>query len=115
MDSNRITCLDISSQHLAGARENARSAKVIDTIKFILGDATRRETYIDIDTEIIVTNLPYGMRSHRLEKIDKFYIDLLKTLKDLYRGSKLVLITASTKQFEKASQRTDVEITASRE
>ncbi|MEM1610802.1 MAG: tRNA (guanine(6)-N2)-methyltransferase, partial [Sulfolobales archaeon] len=73
MDSYKITCLDISPQHLAGAYENARSAKVIDTIKFVLGDATRRESYKDIDAEVIVTNPPYGMRSHRLEKIDKFY------------------------------------------
>lgn len=115
MDSYEITCLDISPQHLAGAYENARSAKVIDTMRFVLGDATRRESYRDIDAKIIITNPPYGMRSHRLEKIDRFYTDLLETLKNLYRGSKLVLITASTKQFEEASQRAGVEIRTSRD
>ena len=114
-DRYEITCLDISPQHLEGARENTRSAKAEDTIRFVLGDATRRETYADIRAETIVTNPPYGMRSHRIEKIKDFYETLLKTLRDLYKGSRVVLITASMKQFEEASAKAGVEILASRE
>jgi len=61
-----------------------------------------------------VTNPPYGVRSHRLKAIEPFYVSVLKTLSDLYRGVKLVLITAATRQFESAAQRVGVKVESSR-
>jgi len=105
-----IFCVDIGRSHIEGALKNAEAANVKDTIKFILGDATRRETYRDISPKKIVTNPPYGMRSHNIKKIEFFYRDFLSVLKDLYSGVRLVLITASSKEFERASLRADVNI-----
>lgn len=100
-----IYCMDISPKHLRGAIENARSALVDDTIRFLQRDATRAESHLDLSADLIITNPPYGIRSHNLKKIEQFYISLLNTLYKHYTGSKLVIITASTKQFEEAVQR----------
>jgi tRNA (guanine6-N2)-methyltransferase len=113
-DRYEITCIDISPKSIEGAKLNAESAKVVDTIRFILGDSTRYETYRDVKADLIVTNPPYGMRSHRLKVIEPFYVSVLKTLSDLYRGVKLVLITAATRQFESAAQRVGVKVESSR-
>ncbi|MEM4561695.1 MAG: tRNA (guanine(6)-N2)-methyltransferase, partial [Desulfurococcaceae archaeon] len=109
-DIYEIYCMDISSKHLRGALENARSALVDDTIKFLLGDATRKESYKGINASLVVTNPPYGIRSHRIEKIDEFYESFAKVLADVFPGARLVLITASVKQFEQATEKVGLEI-----
>ncbi|MEM3346270.1 MAG: tRNA (guanine(6)-N2)-methyltransferase [Desulfurococcaceae archaeon] len=109
-DIYEIYCMDISSKHLRGALENARSALVDDTIKFLLGDATRKESYKGINASLVVTNPPYGIRSHRIEKIGEFYESFAKVLADVFPGARLVLITASVKQFEQAAEKVGLEI-----
>jgi len=113
-DLYEITCMDISVKSIEGARRNAESALVLDTIKFKIGDAARIESYTGVEAELIVTNPPYGIRSHNLKKIEGFYKDLLKTWRDRYPGIKAVVITASTKQFENAVLATNVEIKSTR-
>jgi len=109
-----IYCVDISREHIRGALLNAKNALVDDTIKFFNRDSTRRESFEDIEAKLIVTNPPYGMRSHSLKKIEGFYKTFLKTLKEVYQNIKLVLITASTQQFENAVEKADVKIIHSR-
>jgi len=109
-DIYEIYCMDISSKHLRGALENARSALVDDTIKFLLGDATRKESYKGINASLVVTNPPYGIRFHRIEKIGEFYESFAKVLADVFPGARLVLITASVKQFEQATEKVGLEI-----
>lgn len=95
-----ITCVEISPKHFEGALVNIKNALVADTVKVFNRDSTRVETYRDIRAELIVTNPPYGMRSHNLKKISLFYETILRTLREVYSGVRVVLITASTKQLE---------------
>ncbi len=113
-DLYNISCVDISREHIHGAQLNARSALVDDTIRFFVRDSTRRESFEDIEAKLIVTNPPYGMRSHNLKKIESFYEALLRTLRDAYGGVRVVLITASTRQLESAANKAGVEIAHSR-
>jgi tRNA (guanine6-N2)-methyltransferase len=109
-----IACVDVSPKHLRGAEANAENARVRDTIVFRLGDSTRPETYAGLDAELVVTNPPYGIRSHRLEKIGVFYESLLRTLRDVYPGRLLVAITSSTRQLADAVARAGAEVVGSR-
>ncbi|MEM1618109.1 MAG: hypothetical protein QXE77_00920 [Desulfurococcaceae archaeon] len=102
--------MDISSKHLRCALENARSALVDDTIKFLLGDATRKESYKGINASHVVTNPPYGIRSHRIEKIGEFYESFAKVLAEVFPGARIVLITASVKRFEQSTEKVGLEI-----
>ena len=110
----QIFCMEISPKHVKGAVENVKSAKVADTVEIIPGDATREESYRGIDPELVVTNPPYGVRSHNLKRIESFYQVFLSVLRNLYSGRVLVLITASTRQFESAANRVGVYIRTSR-
>jgi tRNA (guanine6-N2)-methyltransferase len=109
-----ITCIDISPKHVDGAKVNVKSALVDDTVRILNRDSTRVESFKDVNAELIVTNPPYGMRSHNLKKIKDFYKVLLKTLRNVYSGVKTVLITASVNQFEEAATDAEVSIIHSR-
>lgn len=99
-----IYSMDISEKHIKGAIKNAESAKVIDTVKFVIGDALNKNSYAKINPKIIATNPPYGIRSCNIKKIEEFYKKFLKNLVDLYSGTKLIVITSSIEQFTKAIQ-----------
>jgi len=101
-DSFRVTGIDISPKSLEGAKKNLRSGLVDDTVRLLWGDAARTETYEGVEASVIITNPPYGMRSHNIKKIPSFYRDFLKVVSDLYPGATLVAITASHKAFEDA-------------
>ena len=101
-DTFKMTGIDISHKSLEGAKKNLRSGFVDDTVKLLWGDAGRAETYEGVEASVIITNPPYGMRSHNIKKIPGFYRGFLKTVSDLYHGATLVAITASHKAFEDA-------------
>jgi len=109
-----ICCMEISPKHLKGAVENAKSARVLNTISFLNRDSTRVESHRELNVELIVTNPPYGMRSHNLKKIGLFYESLLKTLREVYSGVRLVAITASMSQFEEACEKLGIKLEHSR-
>ncbi len=74
--------IDISSRHLYGAMKNAESANVIDTIKFIKGDARKLESIITFTPDVVLVNPPYGKRSSNPQHIKKLYPELkMKRLK----------------------------------
>lgn len=99
-----IYSMDISEKHVQGAIRNAESAKVSDTIKFMIGDALNKNSYAGIDPKIIATNPPYGIRSWNIKKVEELYAKFLKNLVDLYSGVKLIAITSSVDQFTRAIQ-----------
>ena len=100
---DRIYCIDISSKHLRGARLNAESGMVSDTVVFRLGDATLSRTYEGVEgVRHVSTNPPYGIRFHNSRKLLKLYEALLTTLSNLFAGCRAAIITAAVKQFEEA-------------
>lgn len=100
--SYEIYSMDISEKHINGAIKNAESAKVSDTIKFIIGDALNPKSYSIINPKLIATNPPYGIRSWNLKKIDESYTKFLKNLVNIYSGIKMITITSSIEQFRRA-------------
>lgn len=96
------SCLDIHGMekfenHLKGAMENARSARVEDTINFSVGDATRlRGSY-----DCIVTNPPYGLRIGSKKIIRDLYERFVFRLKEcMHDSSRAVIITTEGKLLE---------------
>ncbi|MET1124169.1 MAG: tRNA (guanine(6)-N2)-methyltransferase [Archaeoglobaceae archaeon] len=86
-----ITGVEKFRKHLEGARANAVSAGVADTVEFNLGDATKLEGEYDC----IVTNPPYGLRIARKGVIKRLYEKFCEAAKRCMHGdSKLVVITS---------------------
>lgn len=92
--------IDISSRHLYGAMKNATSAGVIDTIKFIKGDARKLENIITFTPNIIVVNPPYGKRSSNPKHIKRLYPEFLKSLRNIMKEGIVVAITAAPNIFK---------------
>lgn len=109
-DNYEIYSMDLSEKHIKGAIKNAESAKVLDTIKFIIGDALNKNSYGNINPKTIITNPPYGIRSWNIKKVEELYKKLLKNLVDLYHGVKLAVITSSIEQFTRAVQFAEAKI-----
>jgi tRNA (guanine6-N2)-methyltransferase len=97
-------------EHLEGGIKNAKKAGVHGAINFKIGDATIKTDYPSCTLEFIVTNPPYGVRMIPDEKTLHLYEKLLETLKNAAPGSTLVLITAATKRFQKAVEKTKTQI-----
>jgi len=110
----RITGIEVSPKHAEGARANLRTALVEDTVEILNGDCTRVEIHRGLEAELLVTNPPYGLRSHSLRKIGAFYETALRVLRGAYGGLRAVFITASCRQFEEAAGKAEVEISHSR-
>jgi putative N6-adenine-specific DNA methylase len=87
-----IFASDISSQFVKDARENALRARVERNITFSTGDFL--ELPAPAETGILVANLPYGDRLGSKEALAEFYTKIGNTLKQRYRGWRVVLLTA---------------------
>lgn len=104
-------CVDVSRKALNGAKVNAHSALVNDALTPVLGDATLPKTFERIkEVHTIVTNPPYGMRSHNLKKLPGFYRSLLRNLKNLFPGARMAAITAAYKTFREAAEDVGVKV-----
>jgi len=79
------------SKHLRGAKLNSKKAGVLDTIDYIVGDATKLCLK---DVDVIVTNPPYGFRIARKGLIEDLYRGFLKSAEI---ADRLVVITAEYK------------------
>jgi len=101
-ESYEIYGFDISPKHVAGARLNASSAGVHDTISFGVRDATKRETYKGLDVRHVVVNPPYGIRQSRPKAIKDLYAKFLRALSDELGGATLTIIVGFWKAFESA-------------
>ncbi len=108
-DTFDITGLDKFRVHLEGAKRNARSAGVADTITFKPGDATKLRDYLTSPPTHVVVNPPYGVRM-KLKGLRHLYRAFLASLADLAPGCKLVLITAAKGTFRHAAETAGVEV-----
>lgn len=91
---------DISPKHVEGARLNALSAGVNDTIDFEVKDARKEDTYIGLDVKTIIVNPPYGIRQSRPKILKDLYSKFLKALSNTLSGSTLTIIVAHPRIFE---------------
>ena len=95
--------IDVSPKFIEGAKKNASSAGVNDTIRFTCLDATKIDKVEGLETRYVVVNLPYGIRSLRNKVVEKLYTSFLSALRK--RGCEvLVAITASEQEFRRAMQ-----------
>jgi len=106
--------VEISPKHVEGARRNAQSAGVLDTVRIIEGDATRLESFLTVSPEKVVVNLPYGIRSARPKALAKLYGGLLSSLSRFAGGCVLVAITAASRQFKESANNAGVSIVEER-
>ena len=108
--SYEIYGFDVSPKHVAGARLNASSAGVGDTISFDVRDATRGETYEGLDVKYIVVNPPYGVRQGRPKVLKDLYARFLKSVSDELSGVTLTAIVGSWRTFEDALEGIDYDL-----
>jgi tRNA (guanine6-N2)-methyltransferase len=101
-ENYEIYGFDVSPKHVAGARLNASSAGVHDTISLDVRDATKRETYKGLDVKHVVMNPPYGIRQSRPKAIKDLYAKFLRALSDELSGVTLTIITGFSRAFEGA-------------
>ncbi len=101
---------DVSPKHVAGARLNALSAGVHDTISFDVRDATKRDTYRGLDVRHVVVNPPYGIRQSRPKAVRELYAKLLRVLSDELSGTTLTIIVGPWRAFEGALEGSDCDV-----
>jgi tRNA (guanine6-N2)-methyltransferase len=82
--------IDISPKHISGARINARSAFVEDTVSLEVGDATRLKGELP---SLLVTNPPYGLRVGSARRLDSIYRGFASAISE-YPGTRIVIISA---------------------
>jgi len=109
-ESYEIYGFDISPKHVAGARLNASSAGVHDTISFDVRDATKRETYKGLDVRHVVVNPPYGIRQSRSKAVKDLYAKFLKAISDELGGAMLTIIVGLWRAFESALEGVDCDV-----
>lgn len=85
---------DISPKHLQGARQNAARAGVEEGLRLFQCDARR----LEYTQDVVVSNLPYGVKLGSPRKVAKLYADFGRAL---FSGSwrRAVLLTARPELF----------------
>ncbi|WP_456416944.1 tRNA (guanine(6)-N2)-methyltransferase [Methanocaldococcus sp.] len=105
-----IIGLDKNQKYLEGAKENAKSAGVLDTIKFVCGDATKLQDLFD-SVDVIIVNPPYGIRMGSKRMVKKLYNEFLMSAKNIMDGnSRLIVITGEDRLFKEAVIKSNLEI-----
>ncbi len=72
----KVRGCDISPKHLQGARVNARCAGIAGAVEFFTGDA-RELRYSE---DVVIANLPYGLRMGSPRKVAKLYAGFERAL-----------------------------------
>ncbi len=106
----KIYGFDVSPKHVMGARLNASSAGVHDTISFDVRDATKGETYRGLDVKHVVVNPPYGLRQSRPKAVKDLYAKFLRALSNELSGVTLTVIVGSRRAFEDALEGVDCDV-----
>ena len=105
-----IMGMDKFRPYLEGAIRNARSAGVADTIRFLVGDATRLTDYLSgQEPTHVVVNPPYGVRM-RLRGLRRLYKAFLSSLRSASSSCRLVVITSARGTFKRAAGAVGVEV-----
>jgi len=89
--------IEIDKKFFNGAIENAKSAKVSDTITFILGDGTKMDELLPVEPNIVVVNPPYGRRLGRKCGVEGLYEKFVDKLSKNSSIEKMVIMTANKK------------------
>ena len=115
VDIYPILGIDCSAKHLEGARRNAASAGVADTVKLEVGDVFKLAHSLSYKPGLIVTNPPYGVRSGpSVKRIGGFYAKMLRGMKEAAGGARALIITASRSRLIEAAEEVGVEVEWSR-
>jgi len=112
LEHSRMICMDRSRRHIAGARLNARAARVEDRIRFIVGDATRLSSYVE-DVDVVVSNPPYGIRMGSPREVRRVYREFLREAVNVVKKS-IVLITTEHRTVRHALEEHGWRITHAR-
>jgi len=102
--------IDKSAEYLQGARANASSAEVSDTIDLIVADSTRLDSFLKVQPEVVVVNPPYGRRYYSPRVLRKLYPLFARALSRTCKGSTLVAITAAPNIFRSALKTSGIEV-----
>ncbi|MCD6409727.1 MAG: class I SAM-dependent RNA methyltransferase [Candidatus Verstraetearchaeota archaeon] len=102
--------IDKNAEYLRGARANASSAEVSDTIDLIVADSTRLDSFLKVQPEVVVVNPPYGRRYYSPRILRKLYPLFARALSRACRGSTLVAITAAPNIFRSALKTSGIEV-----
>ena len=102
--------IDKNAEYLRGARANASSAEVSDTIDLIVADSTRLDSFLKVQPEVVVVNPPYGRRYYSPRVLRKLYPLFARALSRACRGSTLVAITAAPNIFRSALKTSGIEV-----
>ncbi|MGQ4892587.1 MAG: tRNA (guanine(6)-N2)-methyltransferase [Candidatus Njordarchaeia archaeon] len=102
--------VDINQKFLNGAILNAENAAVLDTIKFVQGDATKIRSYLgDREFDFIASNPPYMLADR--EKLIKFYEGYIKSLYEVAAtGAKIAVLSTEKKLIERNIQKTELNL-----
>lgn len=106
-------CIDISWKAIEGAKANLASSYTSDAVRLVEGDSTKVSTYPKVNVDAVVSNPPYGYRSHNIRKIERFYREVLTSLRNSYPGARAVMITVSHRQFSRAAEESGVKVVRS--
>jgi tRNA (guanine6-N2)-methyltransferase len=106
-------CIDISWKAIEGARANLASSYTSDAVRLIEGDSTKVSTHPRVNVDAVVSNPPYGYRSHNIRKIEGFYREVLTSLRNSYPGVRAAMVTVSHRQFIRAAEEVGVKVVGS--
>ena len=100
-------------EYLEGAKRNAVSAGVADTISLLLGDASHLDGMLRAAPRRVVVNPPYGIRLRR-GRMDILYRRMLRSLARLAEETgdpiTLTVITGARKRFAEAAESLGLEV-----
>ena len=108
-DVFHVIGMDKFTAYIEGAIRNARSAGVDDTIRFLVGDATRLTDYLAEEPTHVVVNPPYGVRM-KLRGLRKLYRAFLASLSEATGSCRLVVITSARGTFRRAAEAVGVDV-----
>ncbi|RJX16548.1 class I SAM-dependent RNA methyltransferase [Candidatus Bathyarchaeota archaeon] len=113
----KIYGVEVSPKHFQGAQANVFSAGVVEDVNLLLGDARKLQKYLDKDfkPEVVVVNLPYGIRSSRKSFLEKLYTDFLVSLKNVTDKAILAALTSAKNEFKKALENVGVSLMEEKE
>ena len=108
--------VDINPEFIKGAYINVKKAGLESRIKLIVGDATKLSEYFPHNFfDVVISNLPYGIKAHSPYPIAKLYYSFLKELRKVIKNdAKIVLLTSKTKILEEAIKRNNYRIIETR-
>ncbi len=104
--------IDINPDFIKGALINISRAGLLGRINLIVADATRLDKIFPPNFfDRVISNLPYGIKTHTIYPLHVLYDKFLKSLKKIVKkDSLIVLLTARGKILERAIRKHNYEV-----